>query len=530
VPGCQDADQQRMPYRIPARARMGEPASVSRRPMTGHQLGTAEANEDRELTMTKAVGHRCRWRMAGCAVLVTAAVASSAGTAAADRAPGLSASPARPSLGAGWSGPVRLSARGGMALEAQVALDARGDAVAAWTQGHLTGNVQSYVVMASARRRAGGWMPPFQLSLRGETALDPEIAVGPAGEAVAVWQGFWPSRPMRPAFIQASFRRSPGRRWSRPVRISPAGMDSNLPEVGIDGHGHAVAIWAMSNDKGLRNQVEVSTLTIARGAWSRPVQLARPRPQSYWSPEVAVNAHGDAMAVWSRYIRGSVFGSPKGMLFAVVAAVKPAGQRSWHRPVVLGRETHAQGQDSATEEVASSHVAIDAKGDAVVVWQARSAGTIVPEFSARVGGRWRKPAPISKTPAFLPHVGMDARGDATAVWAGTGGSVVTASKPAAARRWSRPHRIFQGDPGFLGPFARIAVSPAGAAIITWEGTSVRAAVRPGPNAGWRPAVKLGSGGSIQPDFGQQGRVIVVWQRPIRHSIVIDAASHDPFHR
>jgi hypothetical protein len=87
-------------------------------------------------------------------------------------------------------------------------------------------------------------------------------------------------------------------------------------------------------------------------------------------------------------------------------------------------------------------VAIDARGDAVVVWQARSGQMIVPEFSVRVGGRWQEQAPISKTSALLPHVAMNASGDATAVWEGPGGSVVTASKSAAARHWSSPRSLY----------------------------------------------------------------------------------------
>jgi hypothetical protein len=123
---------------------------------------------------------------------------------------------------------------------------------------------------------------------------------------------------------------------------------------------------------------------------------------------------------------------------------------------------------------------------------------------------------------------MDARGDATAVWAGPGGSVLTASKSAAARHWSRPRTLYGGNPAFFGPFARIAVSPAGAAIVTWEGTSVQAAVRPGPKAAWRHPVKLGSGGGTQPAFDQLGRAIIVWMRPTGGiSVVIDAASYHP---
>lgn len=472
--------------------------------------------------MKTRAGHCQVWRMAGCVVLVIAAIASSAAASAAD------ASPAKSGLAAGWSSPVRLSARGGLAQDPQVALDTRGDAVAVWIGSHVAGNVQGYVVMAAERRRARGWLPRFQLSPAGETALNPEIAVGPAGDAVAVWDGFWPAKPKRGAFVQASFRRKASGRWSRPVRITPVGMsDAGMAQVGIDGHGHAMAIWAVT-PSGRRNRIEVSTLTIASGTWSRPVQLAHPPAgQAVWNPQLAVNARGDAVAVWHRPIRGGV---PFGGRFAVVAAVKPAGPRPWRQPVVLGTEVHAQGQDSATEEVGCPQVAIDARGGAIVVWQGESGGTIVPEFSSRVaGGRWRAPASISGTSALLPHAGMDSRGDATAVWAGPGGSVVMASKPAAARRWSGP-RIFQGDPRFFGPFARIAVSPAGAAIITWEGASVRAAVRPGPNAAWRNPVKLGSGAGVQPAFGQTGSAVVVWQRPVGHSIVIDAAGHGPFRR
>jgi hypothetical protein len=247
-------------------------------------------------------------------------------------------------------------------------------------------------------------------------ALSPHIAVSPTGAAVAIWDVISTGElSTQPAFVQAAFRRSPGQPWSKPVQVTPVGVEAGQAQLGIDRHGHALAVWSATG--GGQNRIEVSELTIRKGVWSLPVQLAE-ASQRLLVPQIAVNARGNAVTVWKRWISGAPL-SPGGVRERIAAAVKPSGRRSWLAPVTLGTEFEPPLQDVATFEFSGPHVAIDARGDTAVVWQGRYGRTIVPEASVGdAGGLWQKPTPISKTFALYPHVAMDRNGDATALWQG----------------------------------------------------------------------------------------------------------------
>ncbi len=261
-------------------------------------------------------------------------------------------------------------------------------------------------------------------------------------------------------------------------------------EVGIDRHMRAIAVWGAT--RGGKSRIEASELTVTKGGWSPPAELAE-ASQMLLVPQIAVNARGDAVAAWKRW-RGGAPLSPGGVRDPIAAAVKPSGRRSWLAPVTLGTEFEPPLQDVAAFEFSGPHVAIDARGDAAVVWQGRYGRTIVPEASAMdAGGRWQTPTPIATTFALYPHVAMDRNGDATAVWQGPRGSVVAASKPRMAGGWSTQQTIYHGNPNIT-PYPQVSVGSHGEAIATWSGNPVQAAVRPGPGAAWQHPVRLGFGG------------------------------------
>ncbi len=242
------------------------------------------------------------------------------------------------------------------------------------------------------------------------------------------------------------FRRSPRQPWSTPTRVTPVGEQAGQARVGIDRHMRAIAVWGAT--RGGKSRIEASELTVTKGVWSPPAELAE-ASQMLLVPQIAVNARGDAVAAWKRW-RGGAPLSPGGVRDPIAAAVKPSGRRSWLAPVTLGTEFEPPLQDVAAFEFSGPHVAIDARGDAAVVWQGRYGRTIVPEASAMdAGGRWQRPTPIATTFALYPHVAMDRNGDATSVWQGPRGSVVAASKPRMAGGWSTQQTIYHGNPTSL---------------------------------------------------------------------------------
>ncbi len=419
---------------------------------------------------------------------------------------------------AGWSGPIRLSARGDISDYAQVAFDRKGDAIAVW--GELRGSSSDYVVMASRRPRGGSWTRPVRLSPLRADSNQPQLAVNPSGAAVVVWENTSTSSPRAP-FVEAASRPAWSARWRSAARISPAGIEADYPAVGIDARGQATVIWTAVHGGEFRVQSAVKSIT--HGSWSSPVTLAAAPGWLLW-PQIAVDRRGDAVAAWLCCAKGS--GPQSGVHHTVLAASRPTRRHSWRSPVQLGSEYEPHGQGSASFEFPGPRVAISARGRAVVVWQHKDHRKVIAEaaFKPDASG-WRSAEPISRQAALEPHIGMDARGDATALWQGPNGSVVTARRSASGRGWSTPQELAKGSPS-VDPYPHIAVNGRGDAIATWSGNPVEAAVRRNAQGKWRQAMKLGFGGVSEPAIDPLGNGLVVWQRPVNHplSTLIEAAA------
>jgi len=221
---------------------------------------------------------------------------------------------ARPA-GGSWQTPVELSKvkAGENAGSASVALDSKGDAVAVWERS----NESAYVVQASERPAGGSWQTPLDLSGPAAEPTDEQVAIDSQGDAVAVWQ-FWNGEPHG---VQAS-EMPAGGSWQTPLDISESGMLSLHPSVAVDPGGDAIATWEV--DEGAGHFVAQASSMPAGGSWQTPVQLSE-AGESAGRASIAFDPHGDAVAVWS---------ASNGAGSIVQASSMPAGG-SWQTPVQL---------------------------------------------------------------------------------------------------------------------------------------------------------------------------------------------------
>ncbi len=167
----------------------------------------------------------------------------------------------RPAGGA-WSAAVRISAEGQNAESPQVAVDPQGDAVAVWFR---EGGTEK--IIQSAERPAGGaWSEPVNLSAEEQIAVEAQVAVDSQGDAVALWRRREGSND-----IIESAERPAGGAWSGPVELSAKGQDAESPRVAVDPGGDAVAVWHIyaSGDEFIQGAARP-----AGGAWSEPVELS----------------------------------------------------------------------------------------------------------------------------------------------------------------------------------------------------------------------------------------------------------------
>ena len=248
----------------------------------------------------------------------------------------------RPAGGA-WSGPVDLSAGGGNALEPQVAIDGSGNAVAVWSRS----NGSRTVVQAAVMGAGGAWSPAVDLSDAERNASAPQVAVDPAGNAVAVWSRFNGLNDI----VQAASRRAGGA-WSGPVDLSVGGGNAGQAQVAIDGSGNAVAVWSRYDGA---NFIVQSSARAAGGGWSSPPTDLSAAGGPAGEPQVAVGGGGEAVAVWSRNDGANL----------IVQSAARAGGGAWSGAVDLS----TAGLNSKEPQVTLSP-----GGEAVAVWVREAGG------------------------------------------------------------------------------------------------------------------------------------------------------------
>ena len=410
---------------------------------------------------------------------------------------------------AGWLAPVDISAPGTRPLEAQIAIDARGGAVAVWSS--LRG-VQSFV-QAAERPAGGAWQPPTEVAPAGH---DPQVAVDARGDAFAVWERYSRGRYV----VQAAIRPA-GAAWSRPVDLSAASAQSTRPRIAVDPRGDAVAAWS-SRAGG------VSTVQAARrpasGPWRRPVDIARAasrRRVEFGGVDVAI-ANGNAVAVWERF----VLGSERTQSTRVQAATSAAGRR-WRSPV----SPAAAGRDASSPDVAAGE-----RGGTVAVWvNGPSAAGMPSRIQGSwllANGRWGARANLSPAgrEAGQPRVAVDAHGTATSIWnhADLGGKPrLLSAVGEAGGRWQAAVDVVA--PGEIAGPAELAVGARGDAFAIWDRVlSLRAvdqrrnfvvrAARRAPGGGWQAPVDLSAvsfpEGSAKIAIDPAGGAVAIWSRLI----------------
>ena len=189
--------------------------------------------------------------------------------------------------GGSWSTPEDLSAAGQNASTPQVAIDPAGDVIAVWSRSNGTNTI----VQAASRPAGGSWSSPTDLSEVSQNAAQPQVAVNQSGDVVAVWERSNGANTI----IQAASRPTGGS-WSAPVNLSEAGQNANAPQVAIDPAGDAVAVWNRASGA---NTIIQASSALAGGSWSTPIDVSEAGP-STGASRVALDSNGDAVAVWRR--------------------------------------------------------------------------------------------------------------------------------------------------------------------------------------------------------------------------------------
>lgn len=340
-------------------------------------------------------------------------------------------------------------------------LDSAGNATAAWHRW----NGENLMVESAFRPAGGGWGGPVVLSeedegdggLGASNGSSPQIAVDADGDVHVVWERYAGTNKL---LIQATTRPAGGT-WQDPVDIGEVKtMAAPEPWIAVDAAGDATAVWK-------NQQVIESAYRPAGGSWQAPAPISATES---FTPEAAVNAEGDATAVWMHF---------DGSDYVVQSAYRPAGG-SWGAPALVS---------APGEEGGNPHIALDGSGNAMVVWRGEGeGGEAVRAAYKAAGGGWQDPVDVSipGEEAQFPHVALDADGDALVLWGGSTGelgahAIVQAAYRPAGGSWEAPTEISE-DGGNAYP-SDVAFDADGNAAVVWTRSdvahsSVQAAYKP----------------------------------------------------
>lgn len=383
----------------------------------------------------------------------------------------------------------------GAALIPQLAMNSSSNAVAVWQQSDGTRTN----IWANRYSTAGGWKTA-QLIETDNTgnAQKPQVAIDPSGNAVAVWQQYDNIR-----YNIWANRYTPAGGWGTAQLIETDNAGSaQYPQVRMDSTGNAIAIWQQLD--GVNYIVRGSRYTVA-GGWGAP-QLIQTDTSNYsYFPQLAVNAAGNAVAVWQQYdgSRDNVWAN------RYVAGV------GWGTAQLI--------ENDNTGDVSNPQVTMDNSGNAMAVWS-QFDGIHDNIWSSRytTSGVWGAPqlADSEAGSAGNPQVVMDNSGNAVALWQQHDGSRYNI--------WANRHsegvwgtaRLIETDNTGAATNPRVSMTTSGSAVAVWQQSDgIRDNIwtsRYTAAGGWDTPLLIdseaGAAGNPQVAIDVLGEPLAVWQQ------------------
>ena len=183
----------------------------------------------------------------------------------------------------------RLSEAGGDAVEPDVAVAPDGTATVVWSR--FDGS--DSIVQARRVEPAGTLAATASLSAVGESAIEPQVELGPGGEGTVVWTRFDGSNWL----IQGQRLSAAGVTEGGVLNLSAVGRSAAEPQVAVDHAGVATAVWDRYD--GSNFIVQARRIDAAGALLSGPVNLSATGRDAA-DPQVAAVPDGGATVLWTR--------------------------------------------------------------------------------------------------------------------------------------------------------------------------------------------------------------------------------------
>lgn len=265
-----------------------------------------------------------------------------------------------------WSKPFNLTNPTQLTADPIVAVDSNGNSLVIWS---IYDGEFYHIQSAIMKKCKHCWI--FLDEIIVDSADNLDVALDPSGNAVLVWRG----RSGFKGIIQSATLQKGSRTWEQTADISPTNTQSFDPKVGVDKCGNAVVVWA----EGISiTHIAAAKLYYGSLTWINTTDLS-PLVNRSISPDIAVDRHGNAVAIWKTFV------DPNNTI--VEAATLPAGEFTWSTPTTL----------ASSLLILDPEVVVDKHGNAVGVWAAAEG---IQTALLPFGKTWT--SPITNTP---PTVG-----------------------------------------------------------------------------------------------------------------------------
>ena len=247
---------------------------------------------------------------------------------------------------------------------------AGGKAIVTWQQADSAGNTQIF----KAEHSAGTWALPTglsdNLSPSGTDASAPKVAMASAQSALIVWlqKDDTSMDSVMHAYLSGSL-------WDTPDgmldAINPPGTAASGLRVSMGATASAIVVWQQPTSDGADG---VFAAVMKNWSWvSRPASNAdsvSPSGTAASEPDVAMDSHGKAVAVWKQLNSGGVY-----------RILKAEYNDKWHSPTTSDTTYNLSPSDTAA---ALPRIAMNAITQAIGVWQ-QSDGSNTRIFKAQLG-------------------------------------------------------------------------------------------------------------------------------------------------
>jgi len=351
------------------------------------------------------------------------------------------------------------------------------------------------------------WQTAGAIENNDGAASAPQIAANASGNAVAVWT-------QREGTITRIWSNvyTPGSGWGTAVPIvADITNSASAPQVAIDAQGNALAVWVEKFATG-RTYLESNRYTPA-GGWTATAagSIETDNVGDANDPQIALDGSGNAMVVWTRV--GKVWSSRR-----------PAGS-GWEREVEIEPE-------NAATFASIAQLAVNASGTAQVVWRERDFDRdLVLSNRYTPGSGWGTVASIVASQAndevMAPQIAIDANGNGLAVWQLYQGTSVDllANRYTAGSGW-RTARSITADKTHDVTASQIALDANGNALAVWTqaATTANSVIwydrYPAAATDWDTAATIGPivpfSNLVTPHFAldANGNATAVWQQYI----------------